>query len=225
MYTVTVSLSTLRAARTHTADKDIRSYLCGVYLDTAHGFIVATDGHRMLTAAEPGVRLDGAAPAIIPNDVLDAALKQFGGEHARGKPLGAVDVSITVDGAALSIVTPIGQVHGRALDGVFPEWRRVVPKADSLKPITPTVCNWQYIADACDAFAIARNVPKSKAGQHSVAVHYQGDSPAIVTDGSGDVLVIVMPTRHSIPAEAAAAACGRAHIDTTPTPPAAADAA
>jgi hypothetical protein len=225
MYTLTVSLSTLRAARTHSADKDIRSYLCGVYLDTAHGFVVATDGHRMMTAVEPGVRKPFAMPVIIPNDMLDAALKQFAGEHARGKPLGAVDVSITVDGAALAIMTPIGQVHGRALDGVFPEWRRVVPKADSLKPITPTVCNWQYIADACDAFAIARNVPKNKAGQHSVAVHYQGDSPAIVTDGSGDMLVIVMPMRHSIPAEAAAAACGRAHVDTTPAPTAAEPAA
>ena len=97
MFTLTVSLSTLRAARTHSADKDIRSYLCGVYLDTAHGFVVATDGHRMLTAVEPGVRLDGAAPVIIPNDTVDAALKQFAGEYGRGKPLGAVDVSITVD--------------------------------------------------------------------------------------------------------------------------------
>lgn len=224
MFTLTVSLSTLRAARTHSADKDIRSYLCGVYLDTAHGFVVATDGHRMMTAAEPGVR-SAAAPVIIPNDTIDAALKQFAGEYGRGKPLGAVDVMITVNDGALAIATPTGQVHGRALEGVFPDWRRVIPKAESIQPITPTVCNWQYIADACDAFAIARNIPKSKAGQHSVAVHYQGNSPAIVTDGLGDVLVIVMPMRHSIPAEAAAAACGRAHIDTTPAPTAAEPAA
>jgi len=96
MYTLTVSLATLRAARTHTAEKDVRYYLQGVYLDTAAGKVVATDGHRLFAANARGVKSNYPA-VIIPNETIDAALKQFTGEYARGKSLGAVDVTVTVD--------------------------------------------------------------------------------------------------------------------------------
>ena len=165
-YTLTVSLATLRAARTHSAVKDVRYYLCGVYLDTKAGKVVATDGHRMLIATARGVKVD-APPVIIPNDLLDAALKQFGGEYARGKALGAVDVAVTVDGVQLTITTPTGQVSGKALDGQFPEWRRVVPKADDVATFAPAVLNWEYVMDACEALTIAANISKAKAGQHA----------------------------------------------------------
>lgn len=212
MYQLTVSLSTLRAARTHAAEKDIRSYLCGVYLDTKAGKIVATDGHRLFCANARGVKLD-AAPVIIPNDLIDAALKQFTGEFARGKTMGACDVSITVDGRAITIATPTGQVSGLSLDGTFPEWRRVVPTGESIGDYTPAVCNYQYIADACDAIVTARNKTKKASMSHAIRVHYRGDSPAIVCDGEADVVVIVMPMRHEIGASASSMACRMAHDD------------
>ena len=216
MYTLTVSLSTLRAARTHSADKDVRYYLCGVYLDTKAGKVVATDGHRMLVAHARGVKLD-AAPVIIPNDMLDAALKQFGGEYARGKPLGACDVSITVDGAQLTIATPIGQVHGRALDGVFPDWRKVVPKGDEegLLDGAPAVLNSDYVTEACAAFAIARNISKAKAGIHAVRVLQRGEFPSIVCDTDPDMVIIIMPLRQS-DAQRTVDACRMAHVDAIP---------
>lgn len=212
-YTFTVSLSTLRAARTHSADHDIRRYLCGVYLDTKAGKVVATDGHRMLVAHARGVRSAGA-PVIIPNDLLDAALKQFGGEYARGKVLGACDVSITVDGAQLTIATPTGQVTGRPLDGVFPEWRRVVPNGeDGVLDHAPAVLNSDYVTDACAAFAIARNISKAKAGHHAVRVLQRGEHPSIVCDTDPDMVVIIMPLRDRMVVEAPIAACRMAHDD------------
>ena len=219
-YTLTVSLATLRAARTHSADKDVRYYLCGVYLDTKTGKVVATDGHRMLVANARGVKLD-AAPVIIPNDLLDAALKQFGGEYARGKALGAVDVAVTVDGVQLTITTPTGQVSGKALDGQFPEWRRVVPKSDDFADADAghnlrTVCNYQYIADACDAIVTLRNKTKKAASSHAVRVQYRGEFPAIICDADADAVVIVMPMRNDISAEAPRNACGMAHLDALP---------
>ena len=215
-YVITASLAALRAARTHAADKDIRSYLCGVYLDTKHGFIVATDGHRLFSIVEPGVCKPHAEPVVIPNALLDSALKQFAGDYSRGKLSADVDVVITVAGAALTIATPHGQVQGQALAGQFPDWRRVIPKDTEVGDNVPAVLNWQYVADACDAFAILRNVAKSKASQHPVRVHYRGDSPAILTDGTGNAVALIMPLRNEIPANAAAGACARAHIDTTP---------
>ncbi len=216
MFTLTVSLSTLRAARTHSADKDVRYYLCGVYLDTKAGKVVATDGHRMLVAHARGVR-SAAAPVIIPNELLDAALKQFGSEHARGKSLGAVPVAVTIDGAQLTIATPTGQVTGRPIDGRFPEWRRVVPQGEpGVLDQTPAVYQWPYITDACEALTIARNVAKGKAGQHPVRVYQRGEFPAIVCDAAADVVVIVMPMRHDVPADAAVDACRMAHDDALP---------
>ena len=218
-YTLTVSLATLRAARTHSAEKDLRSYLCGVYLDTQRGKVVATDGHRMLIANARGVMFPAGAAVIIPNDLLDAALKQFTGEYARGKSLGAADVLITVDGAqnALTIKTPSGQVSGQPLSGQFPEWRRVVPNGeDGLLDGAPAVINWQYVTDACDAITIARNVPKSKAGQHPVRVHQRGEFPSVICDTDADIVVIVMPLRNQMSAEAPRNACAMAHLDALP---------
>lgn len=214
-YTLTVSLATLRAARTHSAVKDVRYYLCGVYLDTKAGKVVATDGHRMLIANARGVKLD-AAPVIIPNDLLDAALKQFGGEYARGKALGAVDVAVTVDGVQLTITTPTGQVSGKALEGAFPDWRRVVPKADEVATFAPAVLNWEYVTDACEALTIAANISKAKAGQHATRVQQRGEFPAIVCDADADVVVVVMPMRNNLSAEAPRNACGMAHLDAIP---------
>ena len=223
-YTLTVSLSTLRAARTHSADKDVRYYLCGVYLDTKAGKVVATDGHRMLVAHARGVR-SAAAPVIIPNELLDAALKQFGGEYARGKSLGAVPVTVTIganppsaSGArSITIATPTGQVTGLTIVGEFPEWRRVVPQGEpGVLDQAPAVYQWPYITDACEALTIARNVAKGKAGQHAIRVYQRGEFPAIVCDAAADVVVIVMPMRHDVPADAAVTALRMAHDDALP---------
>ena len=218
-YTLTVSLSTLRAARTHSADGDIRYYLNGVYLDTQRGKVVATDGHRMLVAHARGVMVKAGAAVIVPNDLLDAALKQFGGEYARGKSLGACDVSITIDGAqnSLSIATPTGHVTGRPLDGQFPDWRRVVPQGEpGVLDGAPAVLNSDYVTEACAAFAIARNISKAKAGHYAVRVLQRGEFPAIVCDTDPDMVVIIMPLRYRMVAEAPVAACRMAHDDAIP---------
>jgi DNA polymerase III sliding clamp (beta) subunit (PCNA family) len=212
MYTLTVSLATLRAARTHTAEKDVRYYLQGVYLDTAAGKVVATDGHRLFAANARGVKSNYPA-VIIPNETIDAALKQFTGEYARGKSLGAVDVTVTVDELHLAIGTPTGSVTGKALDGRFPEWRRVVPKAEDVGDQVPAVLNTQYLTDACEALSIARNVSKKAAGQHAIRIHMRGEFPTIVTDNTIGVLALVMPMRNDLGADVARMACRMAHDD------------
>jgi DNA polymerase-3 subunit beta len=202
----------LRAARTHTAEKDVRYYLQGVYLDTAAGKVVATDGHRLFVANARGVKSNYPA-VIVPNETIDAALKQFTGEYARGKSLGAVDVTVTVDESHLAIGTPTGSVTGKALDGRFPEWRRVVPKAEDVGEHVPAVLNTQYLADACEALSIARNVSKKAAGQHAIRIHMRGEFPTIVTDNTIGVLALVMPMRNDLSADVARMACRMAHDD------------
>jgi DNA polymerase-3 subunit beta len=212
MYTLTVSLATLRAARTHTAEKDVRYYLQGVYLDTTAGKVVATDGHRLFVANARGVKSNYPS-VIVPNETIDAALKQFTGEYARGKSLGAVDVTVTVDESHLAIGTPTGSVTGKALDGRFPEWRRVVPKAEDVGEHVPAVLNTQYLADACEALSIARNVSKKAASQHAIRIHMRGEFPTVITDNTIGVLALVMPMRNDLSADVARMACRMAHDD------------
>ena len=212
MYTLTVSLAHLRAARTHAAEKDVRYYLQGVYLDTSAGKIVATDGHRLFAANARGVK--SAYPSVIvPNETIDAALKQFTGEYARGKSLGGVDVKITIDGNHIAIGTPTGSVTGTALDGTFPDWRRVVPKPEDIGEQVPAVLNTHYLADACEALSIARNISKKGAGQHAIRIHMRGEFPTVIADITGDTLALVMPMRNDLRAETARVACSMAHED------------
>jgi DNA polymerase III sliding clamp (beta) subunit (PCNA family) len=212
MYTLTVSLATLRAARTHAAEKDVRYYLQGVYLDTVAGKVVATDGHRLFVANARGVKSNYPA-VIVPNETIDAALKQFTGEYARGKSLGAVDVTVTIDDNHIAIGTPTGSVTGKALDGRFPEWRRVVPKAEDVGDQVPAVLNTQYLADACEALSIARNLSKKAASQHAIRIHMRGEFPTVVTDNTIGVLALVMPMRNDLGADVARMACRMAHDD------------
>lgn len=212
MYTLTVSLATLRAARTHAADKDVRSYLQGVYLDTVAGKVVATDGHRLFAANARGVKSNYPA-VIIPNETLDAALKQFTGDYARGKMLGAVDVTVAIDDSHIAIGTPTGSVTGKALDGRFPEWRRVVPKAEDVGEHVPAVLNTKYLADACEAIIIARNTPKKFAAELAIRIHMRGEFPTVITDSTIGVLALVMPMRNDLGADVARMACRMAHDD------------
>jgi hypothetical protein len=216
---LTVSLATIRAARTHAADKDIRYYLNGIFLDTVAGKIVSTDGHRLFIAPATGVRhgrdMSDAIPAIrtgviVPNDAIDAALKLYAGEFARGKPMGACDVTITLewdtrpdpDRPGVRILgNPVGRIsvpNGghigfSPVDGKFPEWRRVIPRAEQLGAVSFAGINPQYLADAMSAIAIARNVARNKT--HPVGVWMRGEGVGIVTDEAADIMVAVMPMR------------------------------
>jgi hypothetical protein len=100
-----------------------------------------------------------------------------------------------------------------------------MPAADQLGALEPSCTNWQYVADACDAFAILRNVSKKAAGQHAVRIHTRGTSPAIITDGQPDAVAVVMPMRDGIGAGALEDALAAAHADTPAPTPADVDAA
>ncbi len=215
MQTLTVSLSLIRAARSHAAEKDLRYYLQGVYFDTKNGKLVSTDGHRMLIASASGIQCN-VSPFIIANETLDAVLSQYKGDYARGKRSGDIDITVTVsDEMTVSFSTPIGLISGKPLDGTFPDYRRVIPKPEDVMTESPAVFNQTYIYEAFDAILIARNKTLKAASNYAVKVFGFGDSCGVVTDGSSGVVVIVMPIRkNEIHSEAAAAACREALSET-----------
>lgn len=184
----TANLSAIRAARTHAAEKDIRSYLNGVCFDLRAGRIYATDGHRLFVC--DGHKADHDA-VIVSAGTIDAALKQFTGEHGRGKRNGDAVVVMTLDGDTVTIDTPCGMVSGKVLDGKFPDVSCVVPR--DAGDIKLSGFNARYLADAAEALAIYRNIPAKR--NFGVSIHSRGNESAVITDGRDGALVIVMPMR------------------------------
>lgn len=195
MQTINLPLNALRAALTHTPEKDVRYYLLGVYIDTKSGHIVATDGHRMVVCDGPKASCE---PFIIGRDDLTRALKSFPSEYGRGKTLATADVSVTVQTTDGKTWITVEGYNGAkftfpAVDGKFPDYQRVIPQ--TVKPIEFATFNSDYVTDAFDAIALYRNVPAKKAAQHGAGLMMQGNSPAIVADSDPGIIVIVMPMR------------------------------
>lgn len=111
----TIPTNVLKAMLTHAGKKDIRYYLNGVFVDRTSGHVVATDGHRMLIVKLDVGAWEAGKSYIMPRDALAAALKLNSG---------LPDILID-DSAAPALV--VGGVNCTAIDGRYPEWRRVVP--------------------------------------------------------------------------------------------------
>jgi len=122
----------LQALLLFAAKKDVRFYLNGIYSDPT-GYLVATDGHRILyiKTGEPGFDL------IIPREAADAAVKMA--KKGQEIPLTA---------------TSLGQVTYTPVDGKYPDWRRVIPGSDNLHPNPQCLFEWQYLTDAEKAFKL-----------------------------------------------------------------------
>jgi hypothetical protein len=230
-HNVLIALPALRAALTHAADGDVRYYLNGILLELPAGRMVATDGHRLLVCTGPQIDAaqlgDLPAQVILPRDLVERALKAYTGLYKRAGKLGDVNVPVTITAAAagkpptITINLPDnGSVTGPAIDGQFPDWRRVLPKWDALGEQTLTQCNPQYVFDAHDAIACYRNEKYSE--KSGIMMYQRGAGPSVFTDGTDGVLVIVMPLRVNDPLQPARDACGWAHADTADTGTAAA---
>jgi DNA polymerase-3 subunit beta len=192
-----VDVSTLRAALTHSADADVRYYLNGVYFDLTSGHVVATDGSRMYAAHLGEGHWSRGMAFIVPNDVITLALKG----HSRYLP--QIDVSHDDRTGAVTV----GTVSGKAIDGRFPDWRRVVPRGDGDANGEWTPVDPEYLTDAMRALDITAggSGKRSKGGSKTLFacdVHYHGAGNAVVVTREGvGALVVVMPMCNEMPTE------------------------
>lgn len=103
---ITITSTQLKAVALAMAKKDIRYYLNGVMINENH--IVATDGHRMHIFYH-GQQWDHGE-TVIPREIVDLALK-----------MKSSNIEIT-DKA-------VNGIPFNALDGRFPDYRRVIPSS------------------------------------------------------------------------------------------------
>ena len=146
-YQFKIPVAALKAVALAKGVLDIRYYLNGVLLEAATDgvFLVATDGHRMHAMRVVPTYSDNAAPlrigmqVIIPGETIDA-IKITRASDA--------EIDFTIDDAGRT-----GQVaHGpathsfTAIDGKFPDWRRVLPRSAKIDGVG-SYFNPEYLID------------------------------------------------------------------------------
>lgn len=166
----------LKAALFCASSEETRYYLKSVHLATS-GHMVTTDGHRMFVA-----RLNDrpAADVIIPLADVQAALKLAGAR--------CQEIEVTAD--------KIGQIAYTAVDGTFPDWRRVVPTGEEThsKPEDAPAhvhFNHAYIGDLA-------KMGKALAGA-SMLHPTSASNLCLVTFGErADCFAVLMPVRRTV---------------------------
>ena len=194
---ITIDHSVIKALLICAAKQDVRYYLKGVLVDArANGdvVLVTTDGHRMLAYPVATDAIEALAPGqyIIPREALEAVKPCKAGRHVLPITIEIVTApdqpdperagvtikgktSITVAGATSAVTAPI--------DGIYPDWRRVLPKTVSGEPT-------QYQAEYLGDFGRIAEL----FGTKQPYIHYNGSSAAIVGN-LGAALGVLMPMR------------------------------
>lgn len=139
--TVWFTQAQLKAVAPFMSSEQNRYYICGVYCDPA-GVMVATDGHKLGAVKAAGVMNNEAQGYIIPASAVKQAakLKQARGQAIffsyDGQALKAYQVQSGLEELAnsgkLSGITgaDLMTIAAQAINGTFPDWRRVIPTTD-----------------------------------------------------------------------------------------------
>lgn len=183
----TLPIRPLLALREFAAKKDVRYYLKGIFVDLSEGVMVATNGHMMgvyrITLPVAPVKF------IIPRTLLD-----------RLKP-SPLDVAIAVtridERWRVELETDEGSLSDWAIDGQFPDWRRVMPRSVSGETAQFNV----------DLLALCQKALKSLYGKGKrpyMAIGHNGMHAALLGFGDADFCGCIMPMRGDPPSAAPA---------------------
>jgi DNA polymerase-3 subunit beta len=181
--TFEINVRALKAVACAVSSEETRYYLCGVNVEFLSHTVVmtATDGHGMIVARHKNLSLQHA-PVIIPAKLI-ARIKLH-----KSTEMGA----LIIDGGKLT-VDYMGEIYGdNAIDGTFPDYRRVFPKEVSGVAA-------QYASDQVAVFTKARRIMLANNKAQSPHIHHNGLDPAIVDvmehGHSVEMVGVLMPFR------------------------------
>lgn len=183
----TIETKAIFAASITAAQKDIRYYLQGVYVNfkTASRFTCAgTDGHMLFVGIGHIDEIEGnddltGLSLIIPNEAIKKMDKK--------KPY----VSFETLGDSRFIIDD--QIF-TAIDAKFPDIGRVIPATLDTSEIAPAQYNPEYLVRAQKAL---NTYYQNKAGTTYPLVQ-RGNNCGIMHAGANDAQVVIMPIRDSI---------------------------
>lgn len=189
--TFDIDIRALKAAAIAAGTEQTRYYLNGVCIQhTPTGPIfVATDGHRLIAARHDwqGDAPAPFAPVIVPLELLKRI-------KIVRKASDVATITLTGDGVDRKVAIDYagGTVAANAIDGVFPDWRRVIPQSE------PNGVACQFQAQYLDAFRDAMAILSGGKSDAQPRVAHNGDNPAIVDLGEAGAVQafgVLMPYR------------------------------
>ncbi len=195
---VYIPISAIKASIHAAATKDIRYCLNGVLFEFVHSEeghplllrLVSTDGMILSAFNAPLAYEEGAQSAnfefIVPLDTMKTAAK------SRSKVVlleSLPDGRYSLGG---NIFTPI--------DGVFPDWRRVVPlNGDGMQTSSVAQFNPELLLRAHKALNDFYQLSK-KSVLKAVGLDHNGPGCGVMHCGKNDAVVVIMPYRRDVPA-------------------------
>ena len=176
---LTIKTNELKALLLCAAKNDIRYYLNGIHFEsTPNGIIAAsTDGHRLLCINLPDQQAEGVK-ALIPRALIEAAINTK-----------APSIDVMIDGASVTLSSAGQNVSGSIPEGVFPDFRRVIPNTVSGE--AGSQFNNEYLTDF-DKIGKLINGGKASVLQNS-------GSAALVKFDNDAVIGVLMPFKHELP--------------------------
>ena len=182
MSKATIDLNLVKAAAFCVSKEETRYYLNGVYITYDMGALisVATDGHRLAAfrhTLEQDVPLESFG-VIVPLAIINGI---------KLNKAGSLGTLAHVEGLKWSIEYNGQTVTFDAIDGTFPDWRRIEPKETSGEIAQ---FNMSYMADfAKMSKQLGKTTPNAN-------IAHNGQGPALVTfGGEVDGSALLMPFR------------------------------
>jgi len=176
----TIKTNELKALLLCAAKNDVRYYLNGIHFESTPGGIIAasTDGHRLLCINLPSEQAEGVN-CLVPRALIEAAVKT---------KVQVIDVMI--DGQQVTLSSAGQNVSGSLTEGVFPDFRRVIP--EKVSGIQGNEFNNEYLVDF-DKIGKLVNGGKASVLQNDVGFS------ALVHFDNENVIGVIMPLRHEAP--------------------------
>lgn len=180
-----IDIRHLKSVNCATSTEATRYYLNGVFVEViaSHIHYTATDGHIMLCSRQESSDVVGwpDGGVIVPRELINQI--KIGGLCED------FSARITSDGKMVKIVFRYQSIEMPAIDGTFPDYRRVVPQSTdgtvaqfNMELFARLVKAQRFFTNDCGPLGIAHN----------------GDGPALVKFNrcDADIFGVVMPMRN-----------------------------
>jgi DNA polymerase-3 subunit beta len=176
----TIKTNELKALLLCAAKNDVRYYLNGVHFESTNNGIIAasTDGHRLLCINLPNELVE-SVKALIPRALIEAAVKTK-----------APTIDITIDAGNVTLSSMGQNVSGSLTEGVFPDYRRVIP--EKVSGIQGNEFNNEYLVDF-------DKIGKLVNGGKASVLQNDAGSAALVKYTDENVIGVIMPFKHELP--------------------------
>jgi len=195
---ITIDRNALKAVSRFAAVKDIRYYLMGVQVESnaLETRLCATDGHTLAVhRADAKGDNEGAWTGILPLDAVNTLLKM----KPAHKSMKDEPIALTIAESGEIRCDWLGQsIICRAVDGRFPDYRRVIPETLDGQPAW---INPDYLVRIVEA---AKDIGIGAGFQFG----FGGNSCSMAYIGT-DMVAVVMPMRTDLTTDAIGAAWAR----------------